>query len=75
MAWKPITADDLGRKALADGLKKVVIHADEDAPASNYAAGLKFEDGILSINWRQYANAADVKERTDAIRKLLESNL
>jgi hypothetical protein len=74
-ALKSITGDDLGKKALKEKLKKVVIHCDENAPASNYGSALKFDDGALTINWRQYSNAGDVKERVDALRKLLESKL
>ena len=74
-ALQSITADDLGKSALKSKLKKVVIHCDGDAPASNYAAGLKFDDGILTIDWHQYSNADDVKDRIDALKKLLESKL
>ena len=46
-ALQSITADELGKNALKSKLKKVVIHCDGDAPASNYAAGLKFDDAFL----------------------------
>jgi hypothetical protein len=44
-------------------------------PASNYANGVRFQEGALDINWRPFANTMDVQPRTEAITKLLEANL
>ena len=74
-ALKSITADDEGKKSLKEKVKKVVIHATEDAAASNYAEGLSFQDGVLTINWRPYTNAQDQKDRTEILMKFLESKL
>jgi hypothetical protein len=74
-ALRAISVDDMGKAALQEKLKKVVVHCTPDAPSNNYPAGLKFENGTLTIDWRQYTNAGDVTERTDAIQKLLESEL
>lgn len=75
-ALKSITADAMGKEALAAKLKKVVITFDDKtAPASNYANGLKFDGGTLTINFRPYSNSGDVKERTRTIQALLENNL
>lgn len=71
-----ITADKEGKDALKAKLKKIVIMFDENtAPASAYSNGVKFEGGVLTINFRPYSNVSDVKERADAIQKLLEDNL
>lgn len=71
-----ITADKEGKDALKAKLKKIVITYNPDtAPASNYANGIKFEAGVLTINFRPYSNVDDVKARVDAIQKLLEDNL
>ncbi len=75
-ALKSITADAMGRDALRAKLQRVRIRYDEKtAPASNYPNGLSFQGGALDINWRPYANTADVRERTQAITQLLEKNL
>jgi hypothetical protein len=74
-ALRAIAVDDIGKTALEEKLKKVVIHCTPDAPANNYSAGLRFEDGTLTIDWRQYTNAGDVNERTEAIQNLLEAEL
>jgi len=73
---KKVTADDMGKQALKSNLKKVVVTYNQGtAPASNYANGVNFESGTLTINFQPYANAADITARADAIQKLLESKL
>ncbi|MBE9603608.1 hypothetical protein IAI18_01945 [Acetobacteraceae bacterium H6797] len=75
-ALRNITTDAMGRDALKAKLQRIHIRFDDKtAPASNYPNGLSFKDGTLDINWRPYSNAADVKERTQAITQLLERNL
>jgi len=75
-ALKKITADDMGKQALKSKLKKVVITYNKGtAPASNYATGINFDSGTLTINFEPYSNAGDVTARADAIQKLLESKL
>jgi hypothetical protein len=75
-ALKKITADDMGKQALKSNLKKVVVTYNKDtAPASNYATGLNFESGTLTINFQPYSNVDDIAPRADAIQKLLESKL
>ena len=75
-ALRSITADAMGRDALRAKLQRVRVRFDErTAPASNYPNGLSFEGGTLGINWRPYANTADLQERTQAITQLLERNL
>jgi hypothetical protein len=75
-ALKSIAADDMGKEALKKTLKKVVIYHDENtAPASNYANGLKFEQGALIINFTPWTNAVDLPARSEAIQKFLESKL
>ncbi len=75
-ALKSIAADEMGKKALKAGLKKVVIDFDEKtAPATNYPNGLKLEDKTLYMNFTPFTNTADIKEREKAIKELLESKL
>lgn len=71
-----ITATDIGRTALKDGLKSIVIHYDEKtAPSSNYRDGVSMENGVLSINWKPFTNVDDVEPRAMALINALEAAL
>ncbi len=75
-ALKQVASDAMGAKALKDKLKKVVITFDKDtAPASNYAKGLAFEDGTLTINFEPFTNSGDTDARAKAIKEALEAKL
>ena len=75
-ALNGITTDQMGRDALKAKLQRIHVRYDEKtAPASNYANGLSFQNGTLDINWRPYANTADVADRTKALTQILEKNL
>jgi hypothetical protein len=75
-ALRAITRDAMGREALKSALKRVVFtYNAETAPVSNYPTGVSFADGTLRINFRPWANAADVTPRARAIQQLLERNL
>lgn len=73
---KEVGKDKMGREALAAKLKAIRIRFDEKtAPASNYPNGLSFKAGVLDVNWRPFSNVADVKDRVEAVVKVLEKNL
>lgn len=75
-SFKAIASDDMGKTALQEKLKSVVIFYDEKtAPTSNYANGLTFEGGKLTINWKPFSNVGDIEPRTKALTTLLESKL
>ena len=75
-ALNGITTDQMGRDSLKAKLQRIHVRYDEKtAPASNYANGLSFQNGTLDINWRPYANTADVADRTKALTQILEKNL
>lgn len=75
-ALSKIASDDMGKAALKEKLKSIVIFYDEaTAPASNYADGLSFADGTLKVNWKPFTNVDDLDARVAAITTLLESNL
>lgn len=68
-----ITATEMGRTALKDGLRSIVIRYDEQsAPSSNYKDGVHMEDGMLTINWKPYTNVDDVEARASAILSVIE---
>jgi hypothetical protein len=73
---KDVTKDKMGRDALREKLKSIRIRFDErTAPASNYPNGLKFDGGVLDVNWRPFSNVADFKDRVEAAVKVLEKGL
>lgn len=68
-ALKAIGRDQMGRDALRAGLKRVVVAYKpwEEHPL--------FENGVLSLRWRAWTNAADVPYRTRQIVEVLEKGL
>ncbi len=71
-ALKSICADDMGKAALKDGLKKVVI---KNSSNSYSPSKFSFDDGVLVIDHSPTTNIGDTKDRTKKIVKLLESAL
>ncbi|WP_421405432.1 hypothetical protein [Agrobacterium fabrum] len=75
-ALSAIASDEIGKQALKDKLKSVVIFYDEaTAPTSAYRDGVTFLDGTLKVNWKPFTNADDLEPRVEALTKVLESNL
>lgn len=71
-----ITVTEIGRTALKDGLRSIVIHYDETtAPSSNYRGGVKMENGVLTINWKPNSNIDDVEPRASALLSVIESSI
>jgi hypothetical protein len=69
-------ADDMGKQALKAKLQKIVIYFDQaTAPSKNYAEGVTFKDGVLSINFAPYTNPDDIEDRVKGIQKVLEAGL
>jgi hypothetical protein len=76
LAMKDVAQDEMGKEALKAKLKAITIHyADAGISASDYKQRVKFEDGMLDINFRPFTNGADVKERADAIIEALNAKL
>ena len=75
-ALSSIGSDDLGKQALAAQVKSIKITYDADtAPSSNYADGVSFEGGEVTLNFKPFSNAGDIDDRAEAIVKVLESQL
>lgn len=75
-ALSSVTADAMGKQALQEKLKKIVVHFDEaTAPASDYVAGVNFKEGVLTLNFRPYTNSGDTEARAKAIQSTLEAAL
>ncbi|MGL4437703.1 MAG: hypothetical protein ACRCUE_00365 [Bosea sp. (in: a-proteobacteria)] len=76
LALSRVTIDQMGKDALKAKLKSVVVRYDQStAPASNYANGLSFANGVLSINFQPWSNTGDIEPRAKAMQALLEKNL
>jgi hypothetical protein len=71
-ALKAITIDDMGRNALKNSLKKIIITKEKDNHSCN---NFTYNDGILVIDHKPVANIDDVDERSDGIQKLIEGKL
>ncbi|MGL4631456.1 MAG: hypothetical protein ACRCVT_09650 [Leadbetterella sp.] len=77
-SFSAIAVDQDGKAGLKKSLKKIVIDYNEKtAPSSAYEDGLKFENGVLSINFEPYTNATEAHEgyRAKAIEVLVSSKL
>ena len=73
---KQVGGDPMGRDALKAKLKGIRVRYDEKtAPASNYPNGLRFDAGVLGVNWRPFANVADYNDWVEAVVKVLEQGL
>lgn len=71
-ALKKIAVDDMGKSALKEGLKKVILRDTSD----NFDLSVfTFEDGVLNIDFGSHLNASDIESKVDAIQQLLESKL
>jgi hypothetical protein len=71
-ALKGICADDMGKTALREALKKVVI---KNSSNSYSPSNFSFADGVLVIDHSPTTNLNDTKDRTKKIAKLLEDAL
>ena len=71
-ALKHVTQDEMGREALHEGLKKVVIQDQSGAYDGNRWS--HFEGGVLTLD-HQNTNADNIQERTDGLIKTLEKGL
>ncbi|QRY79444.1 hypothetical protein JVX91_28425 [Pseudomonas sp. PDNC002] len=75
-ALASVAADDMGKQALKEKLKKITVRYDEaSAPASDYAAGIEFKGGTLALNFKPYSNSTDIEARAKAIQSALEAAL
>ncbi len=70
---KTVGRDQLGKDALKDGLKKIVIQ--NTIGCYNPDRWAAFEDGVLTLDHEPLTNVGDKNEREDALVKLLESKL
>src|ERR1044072_5172324 len=72
-ALKEITIDDMGKEALKETLKKIVIKNE----AGNYygSTAYAFSGGVLTIDHQPFSNIDNITERSEESSKLLMKNL
>ncbi|WP_103069822.1 hypothetical protein [Aquimarina sediminis] len=72
-SFKAITQDELGKEALTEGLKKIVIcnTSDHHNPERAYS----FIDGILTVDFSPVLNADQVDQRVEVLQQILENAL
>jgi hypothetical protein len=71
-ALDDVCRDEMGRKALAEGLTRVVVKNSNHIYGGK---GIVFEDGVLTIDHLPVTNIDDVQIRTTRIVQVLEDGL
>jgi len=72
-ALKNVCRDDMGREAVKEKLKKVVMqNTQENYSASRWAA---FENGVLTLDHQPCTNVDDIDDRAKGIIDVLEKAL
>jgi hypothetical protein len=72
-AIKEITIDDMGKEALKEALKKVVIK--NEAGNVYGSTAYAFSGGVLTIDHLPFSNVDNITERSEELSKLLMKNL
>jgi hypothetical protein len=72
-ALKDVTRDDMGREALKEGLRRIVIQNNDGNGNSDYWA--RFEGNTLTLDHHPTENAGDTQGRTTRLIQVLESGL
>jgi hypothetical protein len=72
-AIKGIVTDDMGKEALKEALKKVVIKNEGDHVYGSNA--YSFDAGVLTIDHQPFSNIDNVTERSMELSKLLTKHL
>ncbi len=71
-ALTAITVDGIGKSAVRDGLKKIIIRNTDKYSSTR---GFAFDDGVLTIDHKPHTNINDGDERAKGLQHLLESGL
>ena len=70
--FKDIARDDMGRQALKDGIKKILIcNRSESARPGSFS----FDDGVLKIDHMPFTNVDDTSDRTSHIVQIVSKAL
>ena len=72
-AFKNITADDLGKEALKETVKKIVIKNENENYSYNNAYTL--DNGVLTIDHQPNCNIDDIAGRSEELIKFLSAKM
>ena len=72
-AFKGIAVDDMGKEALKESVKKIVIK--NESGAYYGSAAYAFENGVLTIDHKPFTNIDDIQDRSKELEKLLSSKM
>ncbi|MFT3934948.1 MAG: hypothetical protein QM726_15085 [Chitinophagaceae bacterium] len=72
-AFKGITVDEMGKEALKETLKKVIIKNESGAYYGSTAYA--FENGVLTIDHKPFTNIDDISDRSKELEKLLSEKM
>jgi hypothetical protein len=67
-----ITVDEMGKTALRDGLKKIIVRNTDQYYGTS---GFTFADGVLTLDHKPHTNVDDIDERAKGLQRILESRL
>ncbi len=72
-AFQAVCTDQMGKDALKNNLKKIMISNEGGFYSPEKA--ISFKNGVLSIDHQPHSNVDDVKDRTNFLQKTLENSL
>ena len=67
-----ITEDEIGKSAVRQGLKKIIVRNTDQYHSTS---GFAFDDGVLTIDHKPHTNVDDGPERAKGLQRILESGL
>jgi len=70
-AFNRICSDEMGKAALKETVKKIVIQDTKSSHSSQWAA-LDKQNGVLTLD-HQFTNLGEIQSRSDVLRKVLEA--
>jgi hypothetical protein len=71
-ALTAVAVDEMGKSAVRDGLKKIVVRNTDQYSSTR---GFAFEGGVLTIDHKPCTNVDDGVERAKGLQQILESGL
>jgi hypothetical protein len=69
-ALTAITVDDIGKTAVREGLKKIIVRNTDKYVSTT---GFTFADGVLTLDHKPHTNIDDVDQRAKGLQQMLES--
>jgi hypothetical protein len=71
-AFKGIVADDMGRQAIKDGLKKIILDSETDTTNTSNST---FKDGVFHLKHKSLSYSDSVATRIKAFQAIIEKGL